>query len=98
MRLLGIQLWGRVDPPNVQRAMEAHRRVYPTCEACGRSPVAIHHIIPVAVSDLKAAAPDNLMSLCPPCHIAYGHAGDPGCHQYVPNIRQVLSIRKVTKI
>lgn len=98
MRLLGMQLWGRVDPPNVQRAMEAHRKAYPTCEACGRSPVAIHHIIPVAVDASKGDDPGNLMSLCPPCHIAYGHAGDPGCHKYVRNVRQVINMRGIVKI
>lgn len=98
MKLFGVQLWGRSDPPNVERAMEAHRKAHPDCEACGRSPVAIHHIIPVAVDASKGYDPANLMSLCPPCHIAYGHGGDPGCHQYVPNVRQVLSLRKVVKI
>jgi hypothetical protein len=98
VNLFGIQLWGRTDPAPVRKAMEDHRYTHPNCEACGRMPVVIHHIIPVAVNASKGDDPGNLMSLCTPCHIAYGHGGDPGCHQYVPNIRQVLSIRKVTKI
>lgn len=78
--------------------MEAHRLSQPTCEACGASPVVIHHIIPVAVDASWADKPWNLMSLCQNCHIVHGHGGDKGCHQYVPNIEAVLKLRKVSKI
>jgi 5-methylcytosine-specific restriction endonuclease McrA len=98
MRLFGVQLWGRTDPAPVRRAMEAHRRENPTCAACGDSPVVIHHIIPVAVEATWADKTWNLMSLCPTCHITHGHAGDRGCHRYVPNIEAVLQLRKVSKI
>jgi len=97
MKLFGFE-FGRLDPAPVRQAMEAHRRAHPTCEACNTAPVDIHHIIPVAVNSSKAADPDNLMSLCPTCHITHGHAGDKGCHKYVPNLEDVLRIRKVSKI
>jgi hypothetical protein len=91
-------LLGRTDPAPVRRAMEAHRRANPCCFACGSSPVEIHHIIPVAVNPEKAADPGNLMSLCPPCHIAHGHAGDTGCRFYVPNVQKLIQLRLVMKI
>ena len=91
-------LLGRTDPAPVRRAMEAHRRANPSCFACGSSPVEIHHIIPVAVNPEKAADPGNLMSLCPNCHIAHGHAGDPGCRRYVPNVQKLIQLRLVMKI
>lgn len=98
MKLFGVQLWGRSDPAPVRLAMEAHRLAHPNCEACGTSPVVIHHIIPVAVNETWADKPWNLMSLCPMCHIVHGHAGDKGCHHYVPNLEAVLGLRKVSKI
>lgn len=103
MKLFGFQIFGgepcgRSDPAPVRRAMEAHRRDNPGCASCGREPVDIHHIIPVAVAASQAADPRNLMSLCHDCHIAYGHAGDESCRRYVPNIRQVLRIRTVEEI
>ena len=99
MRLFGVQLWGRTDPPPVRKAMDAHRLAHPTCAACpSTEPVVIHHIIPVAVEATWADKPWNLMSLCPTCHITHGHAGDKGCHLYVPNIEEVLKVRKVSKI
>lgn len=91
-------LLGRNDPAPVRRAMEAHRRANPFCFACGSSPVDIHHIIPVAANPEKAADPGNLMSLCPPCHIAHGHAGDASCHRYVPNVQKLIQLRLVMKI
>jgi 5-methylcytosine-specific restriction endonuclease McrA len=78
--------------------MEAHRLLSPVCASCGKDPVDVHHIIPVAVDAKKAADPDNLISLCPDCHVAYGHAGDRGYHRYVPNVREVLRLRKVRQI
>ena len=92
------ELLGRNDPAPVRRAMEAHRRANPVCASCGRSPVEIHHIIPVAVDPGQADDPTNLISFCPDCHIAYGHAGDPGFKRYVPNIERVLHTRLVRKI
>lgn len=98
MKIFGVQLWGRNDPPPVRKAMEAHRLEHPACEACDVSPVVIHHIIPVAVKPEWADKDWNLLSLCPTCHIVHGHAGDKGCHRYVPNIEEVLRVRKVSKI
>ena len=97
MKLFGFE-FGRSDPAPVRQAMEAHRQAHPACEACGKSPVDIHHIIPVAINPLKAADPDNLMSLCPTCHITHGHAGDKSCRHYVPNVRKVLLTRKIEVI
>lgn len=91
-------LLGRTDPEPVRRAMEKHRLCNPTCVSCKRTPVDIHHIIPVAVDPAMAGDPANLMSLCPACHIAYGHAGDPACRRYVPNIQNVLRTRVVLEI
>ena len=92
------EVLGRSDPAPVRRAMEAHRRAHPFCFACGSSPVDIHHIIPVSVDPDKAADPVNLMSLCPNCHIAHGHAGDASCHRYVPNIQGLMRLRMVVRI
>lgn len=92
------ELLGRNDPAPVRRAMEAHREANPICAACGRDPVVVHHIIPVAVAPQRGADPFNLISLCTPCHIVHGHAGDPGCHRYVPNLSEVLKLRKVKEI
>ena len=92
------ELLGRTDPAPVRRAMEEHRRAFPFCASCGRSPVEIHHIIPVGVDPRQADDLANLISFCPECHIAYGHGGDPGCKRYVPNVQRILRLRVVVKI
>lgn len=91
--------FGRSDPAPVRRAMELHRRIHPFCECgCGRAPVDIHHIIPVARDPGLAADATNLISLFHDCHIAHGHAGDKSCRHYVANLRAVLLAREVKQI
>lgn len=98
MRLFGYTIFERTDSSPVRRAMEAHRQRFPVCEACGRSPVEIHHIIPVAVSPELADFDSNLISLCKPCHTVHGHAGDLGCHKFVRNLMAVLRSREIEVI
>ena len=97
MKIFGVQLFGRTYAPDARQAMESQRATQPTCEACGATPVVIHHVIPVAVDPGREADPDNLASLCAVCHVAHGHAGDKGCRRYVPNLREVLAVREVVR-
>jgi 5-methylcytosine-specific restriction endonuclease McrA len=97
MRIFGIE-FGRTYPAAARKAMEAHRRAFPACVACGASPVEVHHIVPVAVAPEAAADPDNLLSLCERCHIVHGHAGDPACRRYVENVEIVIGTRIVKTI
>lgn len=96
MRIFGVQLFGRNDPAPVRAAMESYRRYHPRCEACGKTRVEIHHIIPVAVAPELAAEAYNLMSLCPACHLVLGHNGDYG--RYVPNVREVVASMQIRRM
>ena len=84
-------------------AMDAYYKAHPKCEACGAESGMfrrneVHHIIPVSVRPDLAAEEWNFITLCPPCHIAHGHAGDKGCHKYVENVRTILKQREVKVI
>lgn len=95
MKVFGFQLFGRNDPAPVRAAMERQRQKVRHCEACGKMPVEVHHVIPVSLDPSKAADPDNLMSLCDDCHLVHGHSGD--YRWYVANVREVLMMRKIKR-
>jgi uncharacterized protein with PIN domain len=76
--------------------MESYRGYHPRCEACGKSPVAVHHIIPVAVAPELAARQDNMMSLCHDCHLVLGHNGN--FARYVTNVREVVASMKIRRM
>lgn len=80
--------------------MRQYKSAHPTCEACGAREtllhrLEVHHIIPVSVAPDRAGDPNNMITLCRPCHIALGHCGDYTCHRYCPNLRRVLAVRVV---
>lgn len=80
--------------------MEKYKAGHPNCEACGRRPsflkaTEVHHIKPRHAFPELAAEPSNFISLCRPCHIQHGHAGDGACRKYVENLREVLALRNI---
>jgi hypothetical protein len=81
-------------------AMAAYKRAHPACEACGAQQTAlryieVHHVVAVCVRPDLSGDVNNMIALCRPCHIAYGHAGDKSCRKYVPNVRAVLALREI---
>ena len=80
--------------------MDRYRMAHPRCEACGARPGPnrgneVHHLVPCATDPERAGDTNNMITLCRPCHIAYGHAGDGACRVYVENVRQVIDARVV---
>ena len=80
--------------------MRHYKTTHPDCEACGAKDRVlrrneVHHIVPCATDGSKATDTNNLITLCRPDHIAYGHCGDGACRKYCPNIREVLKVRIV---
>jgi hypothetical protein len=67
-----------------RKAMNKHRKEYPDCEYCTRSPIHVHHCMPVSRAPEQAADPDNFISLCPKCHLIIGHARN--WKHYVANV------------
>jgi len=60
-----------------RKAMNAYRKGHPTCEYCGRSPIHVHHVKPVAQRPDLAHVQQNFISLCAKrCHLTLGHAGN----------------------
>lgn len=88
--------FGRTDPAPVRAAMESYRRYHPRCEACGKTPVDVHHIIPVAADPDLADRQYNMMSLCKDCHLVLGHNGNFG--RYVVNVREIVAGMQIRRM
>ena len=57
--------------PAVERAF---RKANPTCSACGtKRRLDVHHVHPFHKEPAKELDPANLMTLCRPDHLAFGH-------------------------
>lgn len=51
-----------------------HIKLHPLCESCGsKIKLIVHHIIPYHINSSKELDMNNLMTLCPSCHLAFGH-------------------------
>lgn len=77
--------------PQWSAVRNTYAAVHPTCEACGETPIQVHHVKPFRLwpeleLELDAA---NLISLCPRCHIVFGHLGDTRANN--PLVRQDAS-------
>lgn len=63
--------------PHWPAVRTAFLRQHPRCEACGtRHDLNVHHVQPFHLHPDKELDPDNLITLCRPCHLKYGHACD----------------------
>ncbi len=52
-----------------------------TCEACGgkgspEAPLQVHHVLSYELYPERELDPENLITLCPRCHLVFGHLGD----------------------
>lgn len=82
----------------VRKAILDYRRLNNNCEWCGRTNrLQVHHIIPVSVDPLAAAAPLNFTLLCIPDHLRIGHNGDYR-RRYEGNIFDLYDRRSVMLI
>lgn len=72
LRSLGARLAGRSPKwPAVERAF---RKTHPACEACGgTADLDVHHVEPFHVRPDLELEPGNLMTLCRPHHLTFGH-------------------------
>ncbi|MFW6173498.1 MAG: HNH endonuclease [Elusimicrobiota bacterium] len=50
------------------------------CEACGKKATQVHHFFPKGQYGHLRYDEDNAISLCPACHFAHHHKGDPEIH------------------
>ncbi len=58
-------------------AARAHLTVHPACAACGaRKGVVPHHVKPFHLFPECELDLDNLITLCPRCHLLIGHLND----------------------
>ena len=56
---------------------EVHLRNHQACEACGATKrVEVHHVPPVHEYPDRELDAENLITLCPRCHLVFGHLGD----------------------
>lgn len=60
------------------RAVERHwLQLHPGCAVCGsREHVQVHHKVPVSWDASRELDVTNLITLCPPHHLLFGHLGD----------------------
>lgn len=55
------------------------------CSACDtKNDLELHHIIPYAVDKSLELEPTNVVTLCPKCHLIFGHFGN--WQLYNPNV------------
>jgi 5-methylcytosine-specific restriction endonuclease McrA len=80
--------------PRWKAVRRDHLRREPACAACGRrSPVTVHHIIPVTVDPCLEIDPDNLITLCrrsshgKGCHMVIGHRCN--WRSFEPRVREI---------
>ena len=84
----------------VWKAKRAHRKEYPNCAVCGCKKsfwgrnLDVHHKIPVSVSPLLAASPDNLETMCRIHHWWIGHLKN--WKTYNRNLEFVIADMKAT--
>src|SRR5438874_1242024 len=67
----------RLYPPNWKSIEESDIARVGRCQFClSRIKLQVHHIIPVHVRPDLNSEPINLIVLCEPCHLRFGHLGD----------------------
>jgi len=77
--------------PDVRKSYVAE---HPACEACGLGgDVQVHHVKPVTLYPEKDLDKDNLITLCPRCHMTFGHLGHTRAHN--PLVRQDAARHRV---
>ena len=77
--------------PGVRRAF---KKAHPVCAACGsKRGIQVHHVKPFALHPELELEPDNLISLCPRCHLLWGHLGF--FRAFNPTVRQDARIMRL---
>lgn len=57
-------------------ARKWHLRAEPDCQVCRtRRDVEVHHVVPVHLDKALELSPTNLLTLCRPHHLLFGHLG-----------------------
>ena len=56
------------------------RKLYKSCEVCGKPMSCLHHFHPKSVSNALRYDWDNLIPICNPCHMRHHQANDPYIH------------------
>ena len=68
---------GNARSPQWPAFRRAFLAKYPACAVCGiHAGVVPHHCVPVHVSRSKELLEENLLTLCRPHHLLFGHLGD----------------------
>ena len=75
---------------------EAFRKVYKTCEICGKPMACAHHVFPKSMSSNLRYDWDNLVAICHGCHFRH-HNGDPTIHAVIMKKRGKAWYSKLLK-
>lgn len=81
---------------SVRKALLAHRKAHPVCEATGSTKrLEVHHLLPVSVRPDLADAASNLITLERKAHLVVGHAGN--YKNYVSNVGEVCATMRIQR-
>lgn len=75
----GDPIFGGVPRDPLWRHVRAqHLKRFPTCAVCGTKgtllkPIEVHHCIPYSVDKTQELRLENLITLCRPDHLLFGH-------------------------
>lgn len=73
---------------SIMKTMNQYAREHPFCEITGKTPITVHHIIPVHIDPEKATDLTNMISLARgDVHKIFGHGGN--WKWYVRNILEI---------
>lgn len=60
--------------PQWSAVRDAWVREHPACAVCGtRKGLQVHHVVPISVDPSRELDRSNLMTLCEPHHLLFGH-------------------------
>jgi len=70
----GASTFAAARSPGWPALRRAHLKLHPLCAACGSATEPdVHHVAPVHVAPARELDAGNLLTMCRPCHLVFGH-------------------------